>query len=149
MKDEDMLLYGGIALAAYFLFIKKPGATAPVTVLPTSSAGLISPTQPVAAGQSTLVSNISSALSNLFGGSSGTPNPANNIQTSTPGGETFTSTGTPAPIVTATPTDPNLFSGGVPQLTMPAGDLPTDQDFESTWDEENNAISGMGYKSYV
>jgi hypothetical protein len=44
MKTNDMLMYGGLGLAAYMLLGKKvPGVSTPVTSLPTNS-GTVSPT---------------------------------------------------------------------------------------------------------
>lgn len=77
MKDDDILLYGGIAFLAYLFLVKKPVAAgavvAPVntSLFPVSSAVV----QPGVSNTS-LVTSLSNLATQLFGGSSSTANNA-------------------------------------------------------------------------
>lgn len=62
MKDNDILLYGGLAVAAYLIFMKKPVTTVPgqvQMVTPVAASNL------PATGTSNLLSTITTGLSNI------------------------------------------------------------------------------------
>lgn len=78
MKNEDLLLYGGIAVAAYFLFLKPKHAGTLTPVAPITHTSLPLTTSPhTVAVNANPINQIATTIANLIkGGGSGGPNPA-------------------------------------------------------------------------
>lgn len=77
MKDDDILLYGGIAFLAYLFLVKKP-VTAGTVVAPVNTSLFPASSAVVQPGVSnaSLVTSLSNLAIQLFGGSSSTANNA-------------------------------------------------------------------------
>jgi hypothetical protein len=76
MKTEDILLYGGIAFAAYMLLKPKPPGT---VVAPVTSAGLLPTSTAVPtnnASTAALSTSLASAIKNIFSPATPTPSAA-------------------------------------------------------------------------
>jgi hypothetical protein len=105
MKNNDLLLWGGAALAAYFLFI-KPKQTA---VVPATSA---TPVTPLATTQPSTTSNLLTTINNVIKQIATPTTSVVSVQaplTATGTTAIDTSLQTTATPVTATPTDSSLI----------------------------------------
>lgn len=67
MKNNDLLIYSGIGLAAYFLFLKpKTVVPAPATFVPTGATQTYLPPVPATNPITSSLSNIATTISNLI-----------------------------------------------------------------------------------